>query len=158
MVRTGIGFDAHRFAAGRKLMLGGIEIKYPLGLEGHSDADVVCHAIIDALLGAAGLGDIGRLFPNSDPAYKNISSMLLLAKAKVMLEDRKYEIINIDVTVIAEEPKIAPYVDRMSKTIADALSLADNSVNIKGKTTERLGFTGRKEGIAALAIATVSKK
>jgi 2-C-methyl-D-erythritol 2,4-cyclodiphosphate synthase len=158
MVRTGIGFDAHRFADGRKLMLGGIEIEHEKGLLGHSDADVACHAIADALLGAAGLGDIGIIFPDTDPANKDIpgTAILKVVETKIALEN--YKIINIDVTIIAQEPKIAPHSETMKKAIAGALHLYPDQINVKGKTTETMGFTGRNEGIAALAIATIEKK
>jgi 2-C-methyl-D-erythritol 2,4-cyclodiphosphate synthase len=158
MVRTGIGFDAHRFAEGRKLMLGGIEIKHDKGLLGHSDADVACHAIADALLGAAALGDIGLLFPDTDPANKDISGAAILkaVETKILLEN--YKIVNIDVTIITQEPKIAPHAEAMKKAIAAALHLYPDQINIKGKTTETMGFTGRKEGIAALAVATIETK
>jgi 2-C-methyl-D-erythritol 2,4-cyclodiphosphate synthase len=157
MVRTGIGFDAHKLVVGRKLILGGIEIDFDKGLLGHSDADVICHAIADALLGAAGFGDIGMMFPNSEPVFKDISSLKILSQIEKKLKSERYKIINIDVTVIAQEPKIAQYIDRMKKAIADSLSIEAKMVSIKGKTTETLGFTGRKEGMAALAVATVEK-
>jgi 2-C-methyl-D-erythritol 2,4-cyclodiphosphate synthase len=157
MVRCGIGFDVHAFAPKRKLILGGVEIEHPLGLAGHSDADVVCHAIADALLGAAALGDIGMMFPDTDPANKDISSLLILEKISERLGLNSYKIINIDVSVIAELPKIAPYSDKMRKQIAATLKLDKDAVNIKGKTTERLGFIGRQEGIAAMAVASIEK-
>jgi 2-C-methyl-D-erythritol 2,4-cyclodiphosphate synthase len=158
MVRSGIGFDVHAFAPQRKLILGGVEIEHPLGLAGHSDADVVCHAIADALLGAAALGDIGMMFPDTDPANKDISSLLILEKILERLGLNGYKIINIDVSVIAELPKIAPYSDKMRKQIATTLKLDKDAVNIKGKTTERLGFIGRQEGIAAMVVASIEKQ
>jgi 2-C-methyl-D-erythritol 2,4-cyclodiphosphate synthase len=158
MVRSGIGFDVHAFAPKRKLILGGVEIDHPLGLAGHSDADVVCHAIADALLGAAALGDIGMMFPDADPANKDISSLLILEKIAERLGLNNYKIVNIDVSIIAELPKIAPYSDKMRKQIAATLKLDKDAVNIKGKTTERLGFTGRQEGIAAMAVASIAKQ
>jgi 2-C-methyl-D-erythritol 2,4-cyclodiphosphate synthase len=157
MVRTGIGFDVHKLVGGRKLILGGVEIEYQKGLMGHSDADVVCHAIADALLGATGMGDIGILFPDSDPKLEGISSLHILSEINKLLCQVKYKTVNIDVTVIAQEPRIASYVARMKINIAEVLGIGAASVNIKGKTTEGLGFIGRKEGIAALAVATVAK-
>jgi 2-C-methyl-D-erythritol 2,4-cyclodiphosphate synthase len=158
MVRCGIGFDVHAFAAGRKLILGGVEIEYQQGLAGHSDADVVCHAVADALLGAAGLGDIGMMFPNTDPANKDISSLLILEKIADRLNKNGCKIINIDMSIIAEQPKIAPHSDKMRERLAAALKIDKDAVNIKGKTTERLGFTGRQEGIAAMAVASIEKQ
>lgn len=157
MIRSGIGFDVHKFAEGRMLILGGVAIDHPRGLIGHSDADVACHAIADALLGAAGMGDIGRLFPDTDPAIKDISSLEILKSIEAKIAVEGFKIINIDVTIIAEEPKIAPYAAAMKKRIADTLHLYVDQVNIKGKTTETLGFIGRKEGIAAIATATIEK-
>jgi len=158
MVRCGIGFDVHAFAANRKLILGGLEIDYPMGLAGHSDADVVCHAIADALLGAAGLGDIGMMFPDTDPANRDISSILILEKIIQRLKSHGYKIINVDITIIAQQPKIAPHSELMCKNIARALAISPDDINIKGKTTEHLGFTGRKEGIAAMAVAAIEKQ
>ena len=157
MVRTGIGFDAHKLVEGRKLILGGVEINYTKGLLGYSDADVVCHAVADALLGAAGLGDIGMMFPDTDPAYKNISSLKILSRIYDKLKDSKCRVVNIDITIIAEEPKIGPYIESMKKAMSRALDISGDDINIKGKTTETLGFTGRKEGIAALAVASIDK-
>jgi len=154
-IRSGIGFDVHKLVKGRKLILGGIEIDYPKGLEGHSDADVVCHAIGDALLGAAGLGDIGMMFPDTDPSYKDISSLKILEEIKKRLTAGYFDINNIDISIIAEEPKISNHSSKMIYTLAEVLSIDTGQINIKGKTTETLGFTGRKEGIAALAIATI---
>jgi len=158
MVRTGIGFDVHKLIENRKLILGGIEIEHIKGLMGHSDADVVCHAIADALLGAAGLGDIGMMFPDTEKKYKDISSLIILSEIKERLAQQNFSIINIDVTVIAEEPRITNYAGRMKKAIAGALLVDTESINIKGKTTEMLGFIGRKEGIAAMAVASVENK
>jgi 2-C-methyl-D-erythritol 2,4-cyclodiphosphate synthase len=157
MVKTGIGFDVHRFAAGRKLILGGVEIEHEKGLMGHSDADVVCHAIADALLGAAGLGDIGMMFPDTDPKFKNISSLEILKTVENRIALESYKIINIDVTVIAQEPKISPYAESMKKVVAKTLRLYPDQINIKGKTTETMGSVGRKEGIGSLAVATIEK-
>lgn len=154
-IRVGQGFDVHALVPGRRLMLGGVEIAHPHGLLGHSDADVLLHAITDALLGAAGLGDIGRLFPDTDPTYAGADSLLLLAQAAARVRSAGYEISNVDCTVIAQVPKIAPHVGAMTERIARALAIAPGQINIKGKTTERLGFTGRGEGIAAQAIALI---
>lgn len=154
-IRTGIGFDVHKFAKDRKLILGGVEIDYPLGLAGHSDADVVCHAIADALLGAAGLGDIGMMFPDTDPANKDISSLKILKDVYTRLDSGNFVINNIDITIITEKPKISDHSGQMKIAISKALNLKIDQINIKGKTTETLGFTGRKEGIAAIAIATI---
>lgn len=153
--RVGTGYDVHRLVPGRKLVLGGIEIPWDKGLEGHSDADVLTHALMDALLGAAGLGDIGLLFPDSDPQYEGISSLVLLEKVRTRLEEAFYQIGNVDVTVIAQEPKIRPYVEAMRDALAEVLEIDRSRVNIKGTTTERLGFTGRGEGIAAEAVASI---
>jgi 2-C-methyl-D-erythritol 4-phosphate cytidylyltransferase/2-C-methyl-D-erythritol 2,4-cyclodiphosphate synthase len=154
-VRTGIGYDVHRLAPGRKLILGGIEIPFELGLEGHSDADVLLHAIADAILGACALGDIGRHFPPSDEAYRGISSVTLLERSAGLVADAGYRVINVDATVIAEAPKIGPHAVKMQAVIAGALSVRSSSVSIKATTNEQLGFAGRGEGIAAMAIATV---
>lgn len=153
--RVGTGFDVHRFAGNRRLVLGGVEISYDKGLAGHSDADVLVHAMMDALLGAAGLGDIGRLFPDTDEMYKDISSLVLLKRVKELLDENCYNIGNIDITVIAQAPKISPYVDEMRTKIADVLRTDKSRINIKGTTTERLGFIGRREGIAAEAVCSI---
>lgn len=153
--RIGTGFDVHRLVPYRKLILGGVDIPYEQGLEGHSDADVLTHAVMDALLGAAGLGDIGLHFPDTDPAYKGISSLVLLEKVREKLEDAYYQIGNIDVTLIAQQPRIRPYVDEMRQKLADVLQIDASRVNIKGTTTEKLGFTGRGEGIACEAVASI---
>lgn len=153
--RTGTGFDVHAFAKDRKLFLGGVEIPYDRGLLGHSDADVLLHAVMDALLGAASLGDIGKHFPDSDPAYKGISSLLLLEHTGRLLQEKGWTIVNIDVTLIAQRPKIAPYISQMKKNISQVLKISEAQINIKGTTTERLGFTGREEGIAAQAAASI---
>ncbi len=156
-LRAGLGYDSHRFVTGRKFILGGMEIPSKKGLQGHSDADALIHAICDALLGAAGLPDIGRQFPDNDPKYKNISSMILLKKVKKMLADNKYVVNNIDATVILEKPKISPYSEKMVSNIAGVLSVSKKNVSIKAKTNEKMGFTGKSEGIAVFAIATVMK-
>lgn len=150
-LRVGTGFDVHAFAAGRELILGGKKIEHEVGLLGHSDADVLVHAIIDALLGAAALGDIGSLFPDNDSAYKNVSSIFLLREVNNILINNKIKIINIDSTIICESPKISPHVSDMKTNISRALNIESARIGIKGTTTERLGFTGRQEGIAAQA-------
>jgi 2-C-methyl-D-erythritol 4-phosphate cytidylyltransferase/2-C-methyl-D-erythritol 2,4-cyclodiphosphate synthase len=157
-LRTGLGYDSHRFAADRKLILGGVEIPFGKGLQGHSDADALIHAICDALLGAAGAGDIGRHFPDNDPQYKNISSMILLARVKKLIEAKEFSINNIDATVVMEMPKLAPYAGEMVSNIASALNIARTAVNIKAKTNEGMGFAGRNEGIAVFAIAAVTER
>ncbi|MGH9262584.1 MAG: 2-C-methyl-D-erythritol 2,4-cyclodiphosphate synthase [Acidimicrobiales bacterium] len=154
-MRVGIGYDSHRFAAGRKLILGGVDVPHTLGLAGHSDADVVAHALIDALLGAAGLGDIGRLFPPTDPRWENANSIQLLKKAHLKVVEAGFKFVQADVTVIAEEPKLAPHLDRMQRRLADALVAGLSSVSVKAKTNEGMGFVGRGEGIAAIAVALV---
>lgn len=153
--RVGTGFDVHKFETGRKLILGGVDIPYEKGLAGHSDADVLVHALMDALLGAAALGDIGRHFPDTDPKYAGISSLKLLAHVNELLGSEGYSIGNVDVTVIAQAPKIAPHIEEMRENIAEILKLEKGRINIKGTTTERLGFTGRKEGIAAEAVCSI---
>lgn len=155
MIRTGIGYDIHRFAEERRLVLGGVEIASDRGLEGHSDADVVLHALADALLGAAALGDIGHLFPPSDPTLANIDSRIILRTAASHVRETGYDIGNVDITVIAERPKIAPHTKMMRALIAQDLSISENAVGIKATTNEQLGAIGREEGIAALAIATL---
>ena len=156
-MRIGQGFDAHKFAEGRKLVLAGVVIDYPRGLEGHSDADVPAHAVIDALAGAAGLGDIGARFPDSDPAYRDASSIGLLANTAKEVISLGYRIGNVDVTIIAEEPRIGPYRAAMVDNLATATGVPPERVNVKATTTEGLGFTGRKEGIAALAVVLLEE-
>ena len=156
-MRVGMGYDVHKLVENRKLILGGVEIPYEYGLLGHSDADVLVHAIMDALLGAAALRDIGRHFPDNDPAYEGADSIELLKKVGEMLEERMYLIENIDATVIAQKPKLLPYIDTMVINVAEALHLEENQVNIKATTEEGLGFTGKKEGISAQAICCISK-
>ena len=156
-MRIGSGYDVHRLAEGRKLILGGVEIPYEKGLLGHSDADVLVHAVMDALLGAAAMGDIGRHFPDNDEQYKNISSLLLLEKVSLLLKERGYNTINIDATVIAQRPKLAPYIEQMVKNIADVLGVPCDSINVKATTEEGLGFTGSGEGIAAQAVCLIEK-
>jgi 2-C-methyl-D-erythritol 2,4-cyclodiphosphate synthase len=152
-LRIGHGYDVHRLTAGRKLILGGVEIAHAMGLDGHSDADVVVHAIMDALLGAAALGDIGRHFPDTDPQYKGADSLKLLARVGELLQEAGYGVSNIDATILAQRPKLAPHIPQMEENVARTLGLAKNQVNIKATTEERLGFTGREEGIAAHAVA-----
>ena len=153
--RIGIGYDIHRMVSGRKLILGGVEITFGKGLQGHSDADALIHAICDALLGAAGCGDIGRHFPDNDPEYKNISSIILLERVKKIIKAKGFSINNVDATVIMEMPRLAPYAAQMVSNIARALDIVETSVNIKAKTNEGMGFIGRNEGVAAFATATV---
>ncbi len=157
MIRVGQGFDVHAFAEGRKLMLGGIEVPYALGLAGHSDADVLIHAICDALLGAAGLGDIGHHFPDSDEKYCNADSKDLLAEVMRLIKSRGWTVGNIDATVVAQAPKLAPFIADMRSCLARLLEIESDAVNIKATTTEHLGFTGRKEGIAAQAVALIQR-
>ena len=152
-IRIGQGFDVHAMVPGRPLVLGGVEIASARGLLGHSDADVLLHAIADALLGAAALGDIGQLFPDTDAAYKNAESRLLLQHAAQRVRGAGWRIENIDATVVADEPRIAPHVASMCQTIAASCEIAASAVSLNGKTTEKLGFTGRGEGIAAMAVA-----
>jgi len=154
-VRTGIGYDVHAFGPKRKLILGGVRIPSLLGLEGHSDADALLHAIGDALLGSAGLGDIGRHFPNTNRRYKNISSLRLVRAIGVMIRQHGYLIGNIDTTVVLEKPRLAPYVPAMRKAIARALKIKPAQVSVKATTNENLGFIGRGQGCAALAVATI---
>ncbi len=154
-MRVGLGYDVHKLVEGRKLILGGVEIPYEKGLLGHSDADVLVHAIMDALLGAAGLGDIGRHFPDTDPKYKGADSMVLLKEVKGLLEKKLLFVGNIDATVIAQRPKLAPYIDDMRKNIAGVLEVPEDCVNIKATTEEGLGFTGSGEGMSAQAICAL---
>src|SRR5262245_106832 len=155
MTRFGFGYDIHRFSPGRKLILGGVQIPSELGLLGHSDADVLLHAICDALLGAAALGDIGKHFPDSDPKYKGIDSRKLLREVAKLLADRGRRVINVDATIIAEAPRMAPHIPAMVANIADDLGIEPHYVNVKATTTEKLGFAGRGEGIAAQAICLI---
>ncbi len=155
-MRIGIGYDVHPIVKGRKLFLGGIEIPCEFGLEGHSDADVLLHAISDALLGASGLPDIGTFFPNTSLAYKDISSCVILEKVRTLIRD--YSIINIDCVVIAEAPKISTYISSMKEKIASILEISPTSIGIKATTNEKLGFIGRGEGIAAIAVALIDER
>ena len=154
-MRIGQGYDVHRLKEGRKLIIGGVEIPYEKGLDGHSDADVLLHAIMDALLGAAALGDIGLLFPDTDERFSGANSLKLLQKVKDVLDEKGYSICNIDATVIAQEPKLRPYIDLMRQNIAEALKMDVSQVSVKATTEEHLGFTGRKEGIASQAIVLI---
>ena len=154
-MRIGHGYDVHRFEEGRALVLGGVTVPYEKGLLGHSDADVLTHAIMDALLGAAALGDIGLHFPDKDPAYLGISSLELLKRVGTLLFENGYTVSNIDATVIAEEPKLRPYIDKMREKIADALGIAVDLVSVKATTEEGLGFTGERLGIAAHAVCLI---
>lgn len=157
MIATGIGYDVHRLVADRPLVLGGVVIPHPLGLDGHSDADVLCHAIADALLGAAGEPDIGHLFPNTDPAIRGISSLEILRRVRALLDEKSIRLHNIDATLIAEEPKISPHLALMKERVGAALSLPSKRIGIKATTNESLGFLGRGEGMAALATACVDR-
>jgi 2-C-methyl-D-erythritol 2,4-cyclodiphosphate synthase len=158
MIRTGIGYDIHRLTKTRKLILGGVEIPHSHGLEGHSDADVLSHAIADALLGAIGAGDIGLHFPNTDKSLRGISSLEILKRVITILEARRTRVVNVDATIIAEAPKIAPHVSAMRQKIADAMGVGESNVSVKATSNESLGAIGRSEGIAAMAIATVEIK
>lgn len=158
MIRVGIGYDSHRFAAGRPLVLGGVTIPHPLGLAGHSDADAVAHALTDALLGAAGAGDIGRHFPDTDPRWRDADSIGLLRQACALLRDRGAVPLQADITVIAEQPKLAPHADAMAARLAAAIGVEPGRVGVKAKTNEGMGFTGRGEGIAVIAVATVEAR
>lgn len=157
-MRVGMGYDVHRLTEGRELILGGVKIPWEMGLLGHSDADVVVHAIMDAILGAAALRDIGRHFPDTDPQYKGISSILLLRKVGELLKEKGYYIVNIDATIIAQKPKLLPYMDTMIENVAEALELSADQVNIKATTEEGLGFTGSLQGISSQAICVIEKR
>jgi 2-C-methyl-D-erythritol 2,4-cyclodiphosphate synthase len=152
---VGIGYDVHQLVAGRKLIIGGVEIPHVKGLEGHSDADVLMHAICDAVLGAIGKGDIGTFFPNTDPRWKNAASRVFLEEAARQVKFQNGKLVNIDSTLMAQAPKIMPHVPRMKRHIADALGLDEHKIGIKATTNEHLGFIGREEGIAAMAVASV---
>lgn len=156
-MRIGHGYDVHRLVEGRKLILGGVEIPFEKGLDGHSDADVLVHAVMDALLGAAALGDIGKLFPDNDERYLGADSVELLKKVRDVLQEHGWKLSNLDATVIAQRPKLAPYIDTMRKRIADALETDAENVSVKATTEERLGFTGSGEGIAAHAVCLIER-
>lgn len=156
-MRIGHGYDVHRLVEGRKLILGGVEIPFEKGLDGHSDADVLVHAVMDALLGAAALGDIGKLFPDNDERYLGADSIGLLKTVRTVLEEHGWKLSNLDATVIAQRPKLAPYIDTMRKRIADALETDAENVSVKATTEERLGFTGNGEGISAHAVCLIER-
>jgi 2-C-methyl-D-erythritol 2,4-cyclodiphosphate synthase len=156
-LRVGLGYDAHRLVKGRPLILGGVEIPHHLGLSGHSDADVLTHAIGDALLGAVGAGDLGRHFPDTDPVYKGISSLVLLERIMAVVRERGYRPVNVDATLVAQAPRLAPYLPRMIERLAPILGLPPGDVNLKATTTEQMGFAGREEGIASYAVVLVKK-
>lgn len=157
MIRTGIGFDIHRFATGRRLVLGGIEIPSPEGLEGHSDADVLCHALADALLGSIADGDIGQHFPNTDSKWKDADSVELLRQVVLRVKAKGFRVVNVDAVITAERPKVMPYASRMRERLAPVLGVTLNDVSVKATTMEGMGAIGRAEGIAVMAIATVEK-
>ena len=157
MMRIGHGYDVHRFESGRRLIWGGVQIPYPQGLAGHSDADVLTHAVMDALLGAAGLGDIGMHFPDTDDRFEGINSLILARETVALVQDAGYCICNIDSTLIAQAPKLSPYLPQMRKALSQALQINTNQINIKATTEEHLGFTGRKEGIAAHAVCLLER-
>jgi 2-C-methyl-D-erythritol 2,4-cyclodiphosphate synthase len=155
MYRVGFGFDAHKFAEGGKVILGGVEIPFELGLSGHSDADVLSHAICDALLGTIGAGDIGSHFPDSDPEYKGVSSLVFVKEALALVRAEGYEIGNIDSVIICEKPRIAPHVPQIKDSLSQAMGIDGKAVSVKATTTDKMGFTGRGEGIAAYAVVLV---
>lgn len=157
-IRIGHGYDVHRLVEGRPLILGGISIPYEYGLLGHSDADVIVHALMDALLGAAGLWDIGHAFPDDDPETEGISSLVLLARVRDMLEEKGYQVVNLDGTIVAQRPKLSPYIPAMREEVARVLRISPEQVNLKATTEEKLGFTGSGEGIAAHAVALITKE
>jgi len=158
MYRIGNGYDVHRLIKGRKLILGGVDIPHGLGLDGHSDADVLCHALCDSLLGAAGAGDLGKYFPDTEKKWKGISSLILLEKSGELVSKRGFQISNIDTTIVAQQPKIGPHIESMTTNISETLKIDPTQINIKATTTERLGFAGREEGIAAYAVALLQAK
>jgi 2-C-methyl-D-erythritol 2,4-cyclodiphosphate synthase len=156
-IRIGNGYDVHRLIEGRKLILGGVDVPHSLGLDGHSDADVLVHALCDALLGALGAGDIGAYFPDTDPKWKGISSLLLLKEVMRMCREKGFELANADSVIVAQKPKLAPHLAEMIKNIASTMDVETDRINIKATTTEKLGFAGREEGIAAYAVALLVK-
>jgi 2-C-methyl-D-erythritol 2,4-cyclodiphosphate synthase len=158
MYRIGNGYDVHRLIKGRKLILGGVDIPHGLGLDGHSDADVLCHALCDSLLGAAGAGDLGKYFPDTEKKWKGISSLILLEKSGELVAKRGFQISNIDTTIVAQQPKIGPHIKSMTTNISETLKIDPTQINIKATTTERLGFAGREEGIAAYAVTLLQTK
>ncbi|MGR9045555.1 MAG: 2-C-methyl-D-erythritol 2,4-cyclodiphosphate synthase [Gammaproteobacteria bacterium] len=156
-MRVGQGYDVHRFGEGDHIMLGGVKIAYEQGLEAHSDGDVVLHALADALLGAAALGDIGKHFPDTDPEFKGADSRVLLRHVYRIVQDKGYKLVNADLTIIAQAPKMAPFIEAMCRNIADDLMVGSDAINVKATTTEQLGFEGRKEGIAVQAVVLIEK-
>ena len=156
-MRVGIGYDVHRLCENRELIMGGVKIDYELGLLGHSDADVLLHAIMDAILGAAALGDIGKHFPDTDERYKGISSILLAEHVGRLLQEKGYKIVNVDSIIVAQAPKMAPHIEKMRENIAKAFNTDIDNISVKATTEEKLGFTGNKEGIAAYAVAVIEK-
>ena len=158
MSRVGMGYDVHTLVEGRKLIIGGVEIPHSLGLLGHSDADVLLHAISDALLGAAALGDIGKHFPDTDPKFEGADSRVLLRRVVKLVNDKGYAIENVDATIVAQKPKLAPFIEKMRENIASDLQVDLDMVNVKATTEERLGFTGREEGISAYGVCSLNKK
>lgn len=156
-MRVGMGYDAHRLVSGRRLILGGVEIPYHLGLAGHSDADVLSHALGDALLGAVAAGDLGRHFPDSDPEYKNISSLILLAKIMEVVKGKGFRLVNVDAVIVAEAPRLVPHFPAMIANLTRILGLSPEDINLKATTTEKMGFAGKGEGIAAYAVVLVEK-
>jgi 2-C-methyl-D-erythritol 2,4-cyclodiphosphate synthase len=158
MYRIGNGYDVHCLIKGRKLILGGVDIPHGLGLDGHSDADVLCHALCDSLLGAAGAGDLGKHFPDTEKKWKGISSLILLEKSGELVAKRGFQISNIDTTIVAQQPKIGPHIESMTTNISETLKIDPTQINIKATTTERLGFAGREEGIAAYAVTLLQTK
>ena len=156
-MRVGLGYDAHRLVAGRPLILGGVEIPHAQGLLGHSDADILSHAIGDALLGAVGAGDLGTHFPDKDPAYEGISSLILLERIMLIVRDRGFQPVNVDATIVAQQPRLAPHIPAMQAKLAPILDLTPAEVNVKATTTEHMGFAGRGEGMAAYAVVLVTK-
>ena len=157
MIRIGHGYDVHRLCEGRKMIIGGVEIEHETGLLGHSDADVLTHALMDAILGAMGLGDIGKLFPDTDDSFKDISSLILLEKVKGKMDELGYRLGNADCTIIAQKPKMAPHIDAMAENFAKILDVPREIINVKATTEEKLGFTGRLEGISAHAVCIIEK-
>ncbi len=157
IIRVGNGYDVHRLVEGRKLILGGVDVPHAMGLDGHSDADALVHALCDALLGALGAGDIGKYFPNTDPKWKGISSLHLLKEVMRMCREKGFELANADSMIVAQKPKLAPYISEMKKNIASILDVETDQINIKATTTEKLGFAGREEGISAYAVALLVK-
>lgn len=157
-MRIGMGYDVHRFSDGRKLILCGVEVPYSLGLLGHSDADVALHALMDAMLGACALGDIGKHFPDTNIQYKDISSLILLKETNRIIAEAGYTVSNADITIVAQKPKLLPFIPQMTETVANTLGISINAINIKATTTEKLGFEGRMEGISAYAVCTVVNK